>query len=119
METRLAALSASAGEIDAAATVVFSGTTGFHDLAAREKTFLEKQFPAAPIRGYGGLVGHGLEAQFPLGLAFAALVAWRRCEGSALRCGAEAPMTQPAKTAIVTTIGHARGEGIAVLSAEV
>ena len=31
---------------------------------------------------------------------------------------AEAPMEQAAKTAIVTTIGHARGEGIAVLSAE-
>ena len=119
METRLAALSASAGEIDAAATVVFSGTTGFHDLAAREKAFLEKQFPSAPIRGYGGLVGHGLESQFPLGLAFAALSLGAWAKVPPFDAVSEAPMTQPAKTAIVTTIGHARGEGIAVLSAEV
>lgn len=69
------------------------------------------------MRGYSGLVGHGLEAQFPLGLAFAALT---------LGSGAKVPPFDPAerplagqpKTAVVTTIGHARGEGVAVLSAE-
>lgn len=119
METRLTELSAPAGAIDAASTVVFSGTTGFHDLAAREKTFLEKQFPAVPVRAYGGLVGHGLEAQFPLGLAFAALSLGAAAKVPPFDKASEAAMLQPAKTAIVTTVGHARGEGIAVLSAEV
>jgi 3-oxoacyl-[acyl-carrier-protein] synthase II len=119
METRLSELSAPAGAIDAASTVVFSGTTGFHDLAAREKTFLEKQFPSVPVRAYGGLVGHGLEAQFPLGLAFAALSLGAAAKVPPFDAASEAAMLQPAKTAIVTTVGHARGEGIAVLTAEV
>jgi len=119
METRLSELSAPAGAIDAASTVVFSGTTGFHDLAAREKTFLEKRFPAVPVRAYGGLVGHGLEAQFPLGLAFAALSLGAGAKVPPFDPESEAAMSEPAKTAFVTTVGHARGEGIAILSAEV
>ena len=115
LEARLEALAAAS--TDAADTVVFSGTTGFPDLAAREKAFVEQKLPRAALRGYSGLVGHGLEAQFPLGLAFAALT---------LGSGAKVPPFDPAerplagqpKTAVVTTIGHARGEGVAVLSAE-
>ncbi|WP_438747813.1 beta-ketoacyl-ACP synthase [Pararhizobium sp. O133] len=117
LEQRLQYLSKPAAGADPDATIVFSGTTGFHDLATREKAFLDAQFPKTAIRAYGGLAGHGLEAHFPLGLAFAAL---------SLGAGAIVPpfdpaetqMKTPARTAIVTTIGHARGEGIAVLSAE-
>ncbi|HTO33431.1 MAG TPA: beta-ketoacyl-ACP synthase [Pararhizobium sp.] len=117
LEQRLQYLSKPAADADPDATIVFCGTTGFHDLAAREKAFLDAQFPKAAIRAYGGLAGHGLEAHFPLGLAFAAL---------SLGAGAIVPpfdpaetkMRIPARTAVVTTIGHARGEGIAVLSAE-
>jgi 3-oxoacyl-[acyl-carrier-protein] synthase II len=118
LEQRLQYLTAPAADADPSRTVVFSGTTGFPDLAAREKAFLDAQFPKAAVRAYGGLVGHALESQFPLGLAFAALSLGAGAKVPPFDPAAEAPMEQAAKTAIVTTIGHARGEGIAVLSAE-
>ncbi|OJF93000.1 beta-ketoacyl-ACP synthase [Pararhizobium antarcticum] len=119
MEARLAQLAAPAGAADPRSTVVFSGTTGFHDLAAREKAFLENQLPGVAVRAYGGLVGHGLEAQFPLGLAFAALSLGAAAKVPPFDPACEASLSEPVKTAIVTTVGHARGEGIAILSAEV
>jgi 3-oxoacyl-[acyl-carrier-protein] synthase II len=70
------------------------------------------------VRAYGGLVGHALESQFPLGLAFAALSLGAGAKVPPFDPAAEVPMEKPARTAIITTIGHARGEGIAVLSAE-
>jgi 3-oxoacyl-[acyl-carrier-protein] synthase II len=115
METRLADLAQPAD--GSALPVIFSGTSGFPDLAAREKAFLERTFPNAPIRAYGGIVGHGIEAQFPLGLALAAL-ALGNATTVPVFDPAEKPMNGPAKSAVVTTIGHSRGEGIAVLSAE-
>jgi 3-oxoacyl-[acyl-carrier-protein] synthase II len=118
LEQRLQYLTAPAADADPSRTVVFSGTTGFHDLAAREKAFLDAQFPKAAVRAYGGLVGHALESQFPLGLAFAALSLGAGAKVPPFDPAGETLMEKPAKTAIVTTIGHARGEGIAVLSAE-
>jgi 3-oxoacyl-[acyl-carrier-protein] synthase II len=97
--------------------VVFSGTSGFHDLARRERAFLDSELAGRPVRAYGGLVGHGIEAQFPVGMALAALSLGHAAKVPPFD-PAEALMTAPAKAAIVTTIGHARGEGIAVLSAE-
>ena len=74
--------------------------------------------PNAAIRGYGGVSGHGLETQFPLGVAFAALALANNAKVPAFDADNETPMNAAAKTAIVTTVGHVRGEGIAVLSAE-
>ncbi|PYE27050.1 3-oxoacyl-[acyl-carrier-protein] synthase II [Rhizobium sp. PP-CC-3A-592] len=113
LERRLDQLSEAAPGED---TIVFSGASGLAVLAAQELTWLTKRFPNAPVRGYSGAVGHGIEAQFPLGLALAAL---------ALDAGAVVPpfdpsepsMTRAPKHAIVTTLGHGRGEGIAVLTA--
>ncbi|MEI3851980.1 MULTISPECIES: beta-ketoacyl-ACP synthase [Ensifer] len=118
LEARLADLAKPADKLDAASTVVFSGTSGFHDLVVREKAFLDKTFAGAPVRAYGGLVGHSIEAQFPLGLALAALTLGEGAKVPAFDAGAEKPMTAAAKSAVVTTIGHSRGEGVAVLSAE-
>ena len=70
MEKRMERLLAPAK--DSAATVVFSGASGYDGVTAREKDILEKALPNAVIRGFGGVTGHGLEAQFPLGLALAA-----------------------------------------------
>ncbi|WEX76063.1 beta-ketoacyl-ACP synthase [Sinorhizobium numidicum] len=117
-EARLKDLAEPAATFDPQSTVVFSGTSGFHDLAQREKAFLETELAGRPVRAYGGLVGHGIEAQFPVGMAFAALSLGHAAKVPSFDPNAEAPMAAPAKAAIVTTIGHARGEGIAVLSAE-
>ncbi|MBO9098745.1 MULTISPECIES: beta-ketoacyl-ACP synthase [unclassified Rhizobium] len=99
-------------------TIVFSGSSGLHEIAAREKAVLDKTLPEAAIRGYGGVTGHGLETQFPLGIAFAALALANKAKVPAFDPNHEKPMGTAARTAIVTTVGHTRGEGVAVLSTE-
>jgi 3-oxoacyl-[acyl-carrier-protein] synthase II len=99
-------------------TIVFSGSSGLHEIAAREKAVLDKALPEAAIRAYGGVTGHGLETQFPLGLAFAALTLANKAKVPAFDPNHEKPMSAAARTAVVTTVGHTRGEGVAVLSAE-
>ncbi len=116
-EARLERLLGLAGDAQPG-TVVFSGSSGLHDLAVREKAVLEATLPDAAIRGYGGVAGHGLEAQFPLGLALAALAVASKAKVPAFDAEHEKPMGAGAQTAIVTTVGHVRGEGVAVLSAE-
>lgn len=117
LEARLRDLAKPASSLDPQSTVVFSGTSGFHELVRQEKAFLDREFAGRAVRAYGGLVGHGVEAQFPVGMALAALALGHAAEVPPFD-PAEAPMSAPARAAIVTTIGHARGEGIAVLSAE-
>ncbi|TCR83840.1 beta-ketoacyl-ACP synthase [Rhizobium sp. BK376] len=116
-EARLERLLDQAGK-NAGEALILSGSSGMLDLAAREKAVIDAKFPDAPIRGYGGVTGHGLEAQFPLGLALAALAVANKAKVPAFDSENEKPMTSGATTAIVTTVGHVRGEGVAVLSAE-
>ncbi len=115
-EKRLGLLAEAAGTPSADQAIIYSGTTGFPELAARERAFLDARFPGLPQRAYGGLVGHGLEAHFPLGLALAALSLSNGVPAPAFD-PSEAPASGTLETAIVTTVGHARGEGLAVLSA--
>jgi 3-oxoacyl-[acyl-carrier-protein] synthase II len=63
-------------------------------------------------------MGHGMEAQFPLGLALAALSLKGGAKVPAFDPANEQPMPAPAKHAVVTTVGYTRGEGVAVLSAD-
>lgn len=118
LEGRLARLLVKAKALPADDTVVFSGTSGIHDLAAREKNVLESELPGRPVRAYGGIAGHGVEAHFPLGLAFAALALGAGAKVPAFDTAHEAAMNTAARHAVVTTVGHARGEGIALLSAD-
>ncbi|WP_440410943.1 beta-ketoacyl-ACP synthase [Neorhizobium petrolearium] len=117
LEKRLTRLAGHVSGLSKDDTVVFSGTSGLVDLAAREKLLLEKEFPGMPIRAYGGVTGHGMEAQFPLGLALAALSLDGAARIPTFDAQNEQPMTTPAKHAVVTTVGYTRGEGLAVLSA--
>ncbi|NLS15669.1 beta-ketoacyl-ACP synthase [Rhizobium sp. P40RR-XXII] len=117
-EKRLERMLAPAKQGNDGATVIFSGTTAIHDLAQREKAVLETQLPAAAIRAYSGISGHGLEGQFTLGLAFAALAVANQAKVPPFDATHEKPMATGARKAVVTTVGHSRGEGIAVLSAE-
>lgn len=117
-EDRMARLSSDIGTPVSGDTVVFSGASGLHDLSAREKLALETAFPGAPLRAYGGMTGHGLEAQFPLGLALAALAIDTGAKVPPFDPAHETAMTGAARHAVVTTVGYTRGEGMAMLSAE-
>ena len=117
MEARLDHMVGDAA-FDPARTVVFSGASGQHGTTAREKAWLDARFSGAAVRGYAGLAGHLLESHFPLGVALAALTLSGRSRVPAFDVAHEAAMSAPADRAVVTTIGHARGEGIAILSAE-
>lgn len=117
-EKRLERLLEPASKLPAEGTVVFSGATGMHEITAREKAVLENKLPSAAIRGYSGVSGVTLEAQFGLGLAFAALAIGAKAKVPAFDAAHEKPMNAAAKAAVVTTVGHQRGEGVAVLSAE-
>ena len=118
LEARLGRLLEPAEGLSAAETVVFSGASGLIDLARREKAVLAERLPGAALRGFAGMAGHAVEAQFPLGLALAALALDAGARLPAFDAGAEQAMAGPARHAVVTTVGHVRGEGVAVLSAE-
>ncbi|MDZ7601574.1 MAG: beta-ketoacyl-ACP synthase [Hoeflea sp.] len=117
LEQRLGRLADEAGApASGAETIVFSGASGFPELSARERTFLTTRFPDAPLRTIGALFGHSVEAQFPTGLALACLALDAGAPISPFAAGEDAVAPAAAGSAIVTTIGHARGEGIARLS---
>jgi len=116
LEERLARMAASVGK-DFEGGLVLSGASGLHDISAREKAALESAFPGATVRGFSGITGHALEAQFPLGLALAALALDSKTVVPAFD-PAEPAMSAPARQAIVTTVGYVRGEGMAHLSAQ-
>lgn len=118
LERRLARMTGLAGAEPAINTIVFSGASGVVDVSAREKAVLEQALPGAAIRGFGGVTGHGLEAQFPLGLALAALSLDAKAVVPPFDAANEKPVTEFATQAVVTTVGYTRGEGVAVLSAE-
>ena len=99
-------------------TVIFSGASGAHDITAREKAWLGKRFSGSAVRGYSAVTGQALEAQFPLGLSLAALTLGSGVKVAPFDTAAETAMSAPAASAVVTTVGHARGEGVAILSAE-
>ncbi len=117
LEARLERMAGLMGEIDATDTLILCGTSGLHELAARERAVLEERFAGAALRAYGGVTGHALEAQFPLGMALAALALDGRARVPAFDGSHEAAMAAPASHAIVTTVGYTRGEGMALLSA--
>ncbi|MCM2292884.1 beta-ketoacyl-ACP synthase [Allorhizobium sp. BGMRC 0089] len=117
-EQRLARLADSVGGKDDKDLLVLSGASGLHDITAREKTALIQAYPGAVLRGFGGLTGHSLEAQFPLGLALAALALDVKAILPTFDPECETEMTSPAAAAVVTTVGYVRGEGMAHLSAE-
>jgi 3-oxoacyl-[acyl-carrier-protein] synthase II len=97
--------------------VLITGTTGVEPVTSEEKAFLSEH-PGYAVRATGTMFGHTLDAQFPLGLALAALSISR---------GALFPPNDPtgleiekagAPTQIVVMgAGHWQGEGLALVEA--
>ena len=117
-EQRLGRLFKDAGFTGSGNEAILSGATGLTEITAREAAFVKEHFPSASLRGYTGVTGHAMEANFTLGIALAALALDKKAVLPVFNAGAEQQMSAPAEKIAVTTVGHQRGEGIAVLSAE-
>jgi 3-oxoacyl-[acyl-carrier-protein] synthase II len=76
--------------------VMLSGATGVATPTAEEEAVLRRLAPEAAIHATGDLIGHALEAQAPAGAVLATAL---------LQSGAGAE-------AVVTSVGHWRGEGL-------
>jgi len=118
LEQRLTALADATGASDLSRPLILSGASGLQDLAQREKAFADTTWPDAALRGYAGLTGHALEAQFPLGVALAALALKHGTAVPPFDTDNEAAMAAPAATALVTAVGFVHAEGLAVLKAD-
>ena len=96
---------------------ILSGATGVEPITAEERAFLA-QHPGLAVRATGTHLGHGLEPQFPANIALAA-VALRHGHlfPPADESGVERAMDAALRQVVVTSIGHRRGEGLALVEA--
>jgi 3-oxoacyl-[acyl-carrier-protein] synthase II len=95
-------------------TAVFSAASGAPEPTRAEAAVLAKA--GLPVRSVTDRVGHGLEAQMPVALAIAALAVSKGrliapLDGETL----EKPFEGTLSRAIVTGVGHWRGEGVALV----
>jgi 3-oxoacyl-[acyl-carrier-protein] synthase II len=96
---------------------LISGATGVETATALERAFL-KTVPDVPVRASGTYLGHGFEPQFPMNIALATLALrhdklFAPGDGS----GVEQAMTGSLAQVVVTSVGHWRGEGMALVEA--
>ncbi len=99
------------------ATAIITGATGGEPVTAEETAFL-RNHSGTPVRGTATPFGHVMEAQFPLGIALAALSLSR----GALYppndpTGLEVEMSKTPDQIVVIGAGHWRGEGMALVEA--
>ena len=94
---------------------VLSGATGANPATAEERAFLGAHGGLA-VRATGSYLGHGLEPQFPMNVALATVALehgslFPPCDST----GLEHPMSGGLSQVLVTSVGHWRGEGLALL----
>ncbi|MGA7975347.1 MAG: beta-ketoacyl-ACP synthase [Pseudolabrys sp.] len=94
---------------------VISGATGAEPATSEERAFLEAH-GELPVRATGSYLGHGLEPQFVMNIALAAVTLGHAnlfppCDSSGLEKPANAELQQ----VLVTGVGHWRGEGLALV----
>jgi 3-oxoacyl-[acyl-carrier-protein] synthase II len=89
------ALRAQAQTLGAKPDVIISGATGVKGITEDEQAALAELAPTAAIHATGDIVGHTMEAQAPIGVGLAAALIAEGRAGEAL----------------VTSVGHWRGEG--------
>jgi 3-oxoacyl-[acyl-carrier-protein] synthase II len=99
----------------AARMAIISGATGTEPGTGEERAWL-KTMPDLPVRATGSRLGHGLDAQFVMNIALATLVLSREKLLPALDSSSvEQPHDGPLDQVAVTSVGHWRGEGIALV----
>jgi 3-oxoacyl-[acyl-carrier-protein] synthase II len=103
------------------ALAVLSGASGVEPVTSDEGAFLDNLAMLgieATTRAFGSMLGHCVEAQFPLGIALAALsVKHGLLPPPSVSSGIERAFSGPVERALVTCVGHWRGEGFALVEA--
>jgi 3-oxoacyl-[acyl-carrier-protein] synthase II len=98
-----------------AETAVISGAPGTESATAEERAFLARH-PEVAVRATGSHLGHGVEPQFAMNTAIAALaVNYGKLFPPFDTTGVERPMASGLARAVVTGVGHWRGEGLALV----
>jgi 3-oxoacyl-[acyl-carrier-protein] synthase II len=95
-----------------------SGATGAEPATTEERSFLTDHADI-PVRSTGSHLGHAFEPQFPMNVALAAIAVNRGSLFPPLGGGAgiERAMNGKVTQAVVTAVGHWRGEGLALVEA--
>jgi 3-oxoacyl-[acyl-carrier-protein] synthase II len=94
---------------------VISGASGAGPATAEERTFLDSHAELA-VRATASRIGHGVEPQFAMNIALAAMAVERRALFPPCDPG-ERAATGALTQAAVTGVGHWRGEGLALVEA--
>lgn len=96
---------------------VLSGASGMEPVTGEERGFLSQQ-AKAPIRATGTYLGHAMEPQFAMNVALAATVVSRgKLFPPGDKSGVESPADGDITQVVVTSVGHWRGEGLALIEA--
>jgi 3-oxoacyl-[acyl-carrier-protein] synthase II len=96
---------------------VISGASGAEPSTTEERKFLS-ELCGIPVRATGTHLGHGMEPQFPMNVALAALAVGRgQLFPATDSSGVEQPMNGVLSQVVVTGVGHWRGEGMALVQA--
>jgi 3-oxoacyl-[acyl-carrier-protein] synthase II len=103
------------GRIKAGHVAALSGASGVVAPTAAERVFLEAH-PDLAVRAIGSYLGHGVEPQFVMNVALAAIALdhgslFPPCDST----GLEKPMAGDLQQVVVTAVGHWRGEGLALV----
>jgi 3-oxoacyl-[acyl-carrier-protein] synthase II len=97
------------------AGAVISGATGVEPATSEERAFLASH-PEFVVRATGTRIGHGVEPQFAMNIALAAIALQRGALfASQDATGFERAGEQALAQAVVTGVGHWRGEGLALV----
>jgi 3-oxoacyl-[acyl-carrier-protein] synthase II len=106
-----------AGRVQPQNAAVISGASGLEPITTEERAFLQRYADLA-VRATGAHLGHGLEPQFPANIALAAMSLQRgQLFPTGDPTGFERPMEKALRQVVVTSIGHRRGEGLALVEA--
>lgn len=106
-----------AARVQPEAAAIISGATGVDPVTAEERDFLARHSDLA-VRTTTSHLGHGLEPQFPANIALAAMSLQRgQLFPTQDPTGFEKPMDKALRQVVVTSIGHRRGEGLALVEA--